>query len=169
MRLEPWPALALLPLVACLQITTDPSSGTGSGSTSAASSSDDGTGTGVGCTTDPATQVVLCAGINACPGVSIDPGAFPGCGFRVNAGGAPIDLECLCSGSVCPIGAPTTCAQASQLLQSQTVLGVCEQVSEGLCVQVAAPPDAGSVAPGCDRTCQSQCGSAADCLQICGC
>ncbi|MGO9832844.1 MAG: hypothetical protein ACLP1X_01375 [Polyangiaceae bacterium] len=167
MRLVPWSAIALLPLVACLQITTDPGSGAGSGSTSGAS--DDGGGSGgVDCTTDPATQVVLCAGLDGCPGVDVDPGAFPGCGFRMNAGGAPIDLECLCSGSVCPIGAPTTCAQASQLLQSQTVLGVCQQVSEGLCVQVAAP-DAGSVAPGCDRTCQSECGSAADCLQICGC
>jgi len=159
--------VALLPMVACMQVTTDTGNGTtGSGAGSGGGAEDNG-GSGTNCTLDPASQVVLCAGIAACPGVSVDPGVFPGCGFRTG-GSSAMDLECLCSGSLCPIGVPTTCAQAAQLLQTQSLLEVCQQVSEGRCVEVEAP-DAGGVAPGCDRTCQAECGAAADCLQICGC
>jgi len=167
-------SIALLALASCMQVTTDTGSGangSGAGSTSSGGEDggSDGTGGtgGTGCTLDPATQVTLCAQIGACPRVSVDPAMFPGCGFRPG-GAASFDLECLCSGSLCPMGVPTTCAQAAQLVQTQNVLGVCQQVAEGRCVQVAAP-DASTVAPSCDRTCQSQCGGATDCLQICGC
>jgi len=171
MRLAPWPALsalALLPLAACLQVTTDTGSGTsGSPGAGGPSGGDDGGSGGTGCATDPETQVVLCAQSNACPGVTVDPGAFPGCGFRVN-GGEPLDLECLCSESLCPIGVPTTCAQAMTMLQAQSAIVVCQQVSEGRCVQLVTP-DAGAVPASCDRGCQAACGAAADCVQICGC
>jgi hypothetical protein len=172
MRVAIWSSLAssvaFLFLASCLQISTDTGDGTSGGTGGATSgASAPGGGTGVDCVTDPATGVVLCAELSTCPGLSVDPSAFAGCGFRT--GGAAIDLECLCSGSLCPIGVPTTCAQAAQLLTGQTVLQVCQQVAEGLCVPVETPDAGASVAPGCDRTCQSQCGAAADCLQICGC
>jgi hypothetical protein len=168
MRLALATSIALLPVLGCMQITTDTGSGTTAGGTSSgAGGGDDGGGSGTNCTLDPASQVQLCAQIAACPGISVDPAAFPGCGFRVG-GAAAIDPECLCSGSLCPIGVPTTCAQAAQLLQGQNLLEVCQQVSEGRCVQVDEA-DAATVAPGCDRMCQAQCGAAADCLQICGC
>ena len=70
------------------------------------------------------------------------PGRCPSCGFRIHPGSV-IDLECLCGGDVlCPIGIPDTCDQATQLLSSQTALVVCQQASDGRCVQVAS--DAGS-------------------------
>jgi hypothetical protein len=55
------------------------------------------------------------------------------------------------------------------MIGAQTVLQVCQQVAAGLCVPVEAPDAGATVAPGCDRNCQNQCGSAADCLQLCGC
>jgi hypothetical protein len=166
MHIAPWSIVASLPLVACMQITTDTGSGTTGAGTSSGGGDDGGSG-GTNCALDPASQVVLCEETAACPGVSVDPTALPGCGFRVGPSGG-IDPECLCSGSLCPIGVPTTCAQAAQLLAGQNLLQVCQQVSEGRCVQVVAP-DAGAVGPGCDRTCQAECGAAADCVQICGC
>jgi hypothetical protein len=172
MRVALWSAVALLPLAplaSCLQISTDTGDGTSgsTGSSGASGSTAASGGTGIDCTTDPATGVVLCAQLSTCAGVSVDPSALAGCGFRT--GGAAIDLECLCSGSLCPIGVPTTCAEAAQMIGAQTVLQVCQQVAAGLCVPVEAPDAGATVAPGCDRNCQNQCGSAADCLQLCGC
>lgn len=169
MRLAVWSFFALLPLASCMQVTTDTGSGTSSAAGSGAPGGDDGGSGGTHCALDPASQVVLCAQINACPSVSVDPGAFPGCGFRVGASSTALDLECLCSDSLCPMGVPTTCTQAAQLLQTQSVLGVCQQVAEGRCAQVVAPDASVTVPSSCDRTCQAQCGGAADCLQICGC
>jgi hypothetical protein len=170
MRVAFWSSFGLLPLVSCMQVTTDTGSGTsGSSAGSGGSGSDDGGSGGTNCTLDPASQVVLCAGIGACPAVTVDPAVFPGCGFRASGSSTPLDLECLCGDSLCPMGVPTTCTQAAQLLQTQNVLGVCEQVAEGRCVAVVAP-DAGAAVPSsCDRTCQAECGAAADCVQICGC
>ena len=119
---------------------------------------------------------MLCLGVAACASVTFDPSAWPGCGFRVT-GGATLDLECLCGDSLCPIGVATSCGQAAELLSGQTQLMVCEQVAEQRCV--AAAPTAGG-APGqtgadagvpstCDRNCIVGCGTAADCLELCGC
>jgi hypothetical protein len=66
-----------------------------------------------------------------------------------------------------------SCDQAAQLLQSQSALLVCQQVSEGRCLAFAVPDggggSGGGVPSSCDRSCQAACGSAQDCLQICGC
>ena len=113
------------------------------------------------------TGVTLCAGVDTCPAVTVDPSAWPNCGFRV--GGTTLDLECLCANAICPIGVATTCSQASQLLTAQNELSVCQQVSENRCVSTLTAPEAGTVPPGCDRNCQIGCGTAPDCLQVCGC
>ncbi len=176
--IAPITALVALPLLACLQQvstgtgTTDP---TASGGTSTPSSSNDtATPAGAGCGTDSQTQITLCEQTSLCPGVVVDPGALPSCGFRIHPG-TVIDLECLCDGDqLCPIGIPDTCDQATQLLSSQTAVVVCEQVSEGRCVQVGAS-DAGSTpspsaaASTCDKQCESECAGEPDCIQLCGC
>jgi hypothetical protein len=162
-------APASMTLAACLQISTGPIDGGGAGATTGPSSpatSSDGGGTG--CSETPSGLLVLCETIDACPGVGVDPVVFAGCGFRL-AGPDPIDLECVCGDLLCPIGAPGTCAAASSLLAAQTVLGVCAQAGQGLCVPlVATESDAGSSST-CTPACESQCSGAPDCLQACGC
>jgi hypothetical protein len=166
-------ALLGMPLAACLQVSTGTDTGPGASSgagTSAASAASAAGGTtgGTGCSTDPQSGVTLCTGTAACPGVTVDPNAFPICGFVLHAGGT-LDLECLCSDSLCPIGVPRTCAQASQLLTTQTLLLVCQQASDGRCVQLTTP-DAGSSGSGtCLQQCRSDCAGVPNCMQLCGC
>jgi hypothetical protein len=168
-------------LAGCLQIGTGTGSGTGPGS--AADSGTPGTSlprsavsdagpTGSNCFALPGTQAVLCEQVDTCPGLLVDPGAFPDCGFRVRASGGPpgggaLDLECLCGTALCPIGVPTTCSEAKQLLLGQTVLGVCIQQDEGRCVELL-PADAGQNSA-CDRSCADSCAGAPSCIQLCGC
>jgi hypothetical protein len=183
-RPAPWAFAAALGWLglsasACLQQvgtgtgTTDPTATATTGTATAS----DAVPTGTGCTTDPASQITLCEGSSVCPGLDVDPGALSGCGFRLRAGGV-IDLECLCADALCPIGVADTCAQATQLLSSQTSLSVCEQTSEGRCVQVVTGQSPGSSsgssttspsANGCDKTCESECAGEPDCIQLCGC
>jgi hypothetical protein len=173
--LAPLLPVVVLPLVACLQQvstgtgTTDP---TTSGGTTTSPSTGTTTPAGASCSTDPQSQVTLCEQTSLCPSVSVDPGAWPGCGFRIHAGSV-IDLECLCNDELCPIGVPDTCDEATQLLSSQTSLVVCEQASDGRCVQLAAS-DAGSASAAaspssCDKQCESECAGEPDCIQLCGC
>jgi hypothetical protein len=165
----PLPAICALLLPGCFQMTT----GTGTDPSADAGLSDAGSGqggptpTGTGCGTDPQTGATLCAGVDTCPGLAFDPSAWPACGFRVQ-GGALLDLECVCGSSLCTVGLAATCAQAAQLLTQQNDLMVCQQVSEGHCVALT-PPDAGNVPSTCNQTCQIGCGTAPDCLQLCGC
>lgn len=177
MSIAPLSILAALPLLACLEQvstgtgTTDP---TGGGAAASSSSSATTMPAGSGCGTDLQSQITLCEQTSLCPGVTVDPGALPSCGFRIHPGSV-IDLECLCGGDeLCPIGIPDTCDQATELLSSQTAVVVCQQVSDGRCVQVASP-DAGaaatnpSAASSCDKQCQSECAGEPDCVQLCGC
>ncbi len=168
-------------LTGCLQLETGGdggaaaggSSGSASGSGSGSSGSG-GTGatSGTGCTTDPASQITLCEQIANCPGVDVDQGAFPGCGFRMNAA-STYDLECACGDSLCPIGVPGSCSDAAQLLeQAQSSLSVCQQLDQGSCLPIAvdggggAPSSTGST---CDKTCESECAGDPNCIQMCGC
>jgi hypothetical protein len=136
-----WLALAIgLPLAACLQVGTDTGDGTGttgvaSGSSGGSSSSGaGGATTGAGCTTDPQSQITLCEQISNCPGVDVDQGAFPNCGFRLHAS-STYDVECWCGDYLCPVGVPVSCTTASQLLaQQNSSFVVCEQASEGSCL-----------------------------------
>jgi hypothetical protein len=180
MRRAPFAMLSLavgvsLPLVACLQQvstgtgTTDPSSGAATSPTAAATTG--ATPQGSGCATDPATGVTLCQAISVCPGLLVDQGPFPGCGFRIH-NGAVIDLECLCGDSLCPIGVPDSCSEATQLLSSQNEPGVCDQVAEGRCTQVGASDAAAaptSTSSTCDTTCRNECAGEPGCIQLCGC
>jgi hypothetical protein len=131
------------------------------------SSSGGGATSGTNCATDPASGVTLCEGIAQCPGLLVDQGAFPGCGFRMNAASA-YDLECDCGGLLCPVGAATSCNDAVQLLdQAQSSLAVCEQANSGTCMPLAG--GGGGSQGTCDKTCESQCAGDPNCIQMCGC
>ncbi len=124
--------------------------------------------TGAGCGQDPTTGAILCTGISLCPQLVIDSSTFPDCGFRIH--GDAIDLECVCSGSLCPAGSPATCDQAAQLLARLTEGTICAQVSDGLCVTPAGGGSPGGGVPsGCDPTCRTQCAGDPNCVQGCGC
>jgi len=150
--------------------------GSGSGSSSGSSSGGDGGSTGsgthgaqsgTGCATDATSGITLCEAIDACPGIAVDQGAYPGCGWRMSAASL-YDLECACGDALCPIGTPTSCADAQQLLdQSQSSVLVCQQASEGTCIPLA--PSSGGTPSGCDKSCESQCAGEPGCIQLCGC
>jgi hypothetical protein len=171
--------VSALPLTACLQLSTGDGTDGGtsvaysssSGAASTASSSGSGTATsGTGCVTDPQSGITLCEFLSNCPSVDVDQGAFPGCGFRLR-GPSLYDLECGCGESLCPIGAPTSCATALQLLdQEGSSLEVCQQVSDGTCLPLAGDGGASSTtSSSCDKQCESECGGDPDCFQLCGC
>jgi hypothetical protein len=128
--------------------------------------------TGSACLEDPQTGIVLCQQISLCPGVVVDPGSYPNCGFRLNAA-SPLDLECLCEESLCPIGVPTSCASAEQLLAAQSALVVCLQENEGTCVSLvgagAGGSGSGGAAASACASCAQQCGGTPACFQACGC
>jgi hypothetical protein len=163
----------LLALVACVDMTTGTDTGSGGGAGAAdggAAAAADSGPSGTGCTTDPTSQVTLCERIDTCPGIDVDQGAYPGCGFRMGTG-STLDLECACSDALCPIGVATSCSQAAQLLAQQSALLVCQQASEGRCVPLAAPDAGGGGSGGgsCDQQCAAECGGAPSCLALCGC
>jgi hypothetical protein len=150
------------------------SGATSSGDAGAASSGSKGATSGTNCTTDATSGITLCEQIDACPGLVVDQGAFPGCGFRMNAA-SMYDLECGCGDSLCPIGAPTSCSDASQLLdQAQSSVLVCEELNAGSCLPLSGA--AGSTQGGtgasqstCDKSCESECAGDPNCIQMCGC
>jgi hypothetical protein len=121
---------------------------------------------GTNCFQVPGTQSALCEQLDSCPDLRVDPGAFPDCGFRVN-GDTRLDLECVCDNALCPIGVPTSCDQAKQLLAAQSAIIVCAQLAEGRCLELV-PPDAGR-GGNCDHACAASCAGAPSCIQLCGC
>jgi hypothetical protein len=144
--------------------------GTGGADAGASSTPDAGTAapaaTGAGCTQDLGGGTKLCTYISVCPSLGVDHDQFPNCGFRIR--GDTIDLECVCNGALCPMGSPTSCTQAKELLSSQTELGVCQQIAEGRCTSIGGTPDAGTTST-CDRACAGQCGGDPSCISGCGC
>ena len=173
-----WYLLAIaLPLTGCLALSTGSGTDTGSSSgsssggiTSSSSSGGGGATSGTNCTTDPQSGITLCEQIANCPGVDVDPGAFPGCGFRLKAS-STYDLECGCGDSLCPIGVPTSCATALSLLnQATSSLTVCEQVDNGTCTPLQGDGGASSSSSSsCDKSCEAQCGGDPNCIPLCGC
>ncbi len=110
--------------------------GGGGGSTSATKPADASTEasiTGVGCGQDLQTHAKLCSGVSACPGLLVDPDQYPGCGFVPGT----MNISCLCTDVLCPMGTPKTCDEAAKLLDSSNVLLVCSQASEQICKPVA--------------------------------
>jgi hypothetical protein len=134
--------------------------------------------TGAGCDVAISGGAALCTAISLCPSIAVDPATFSGCGFRIR--GDVLDLECECSGFLCPIGAPTTCAEVGTLLSQQNSDAVCSQMTAGTCIQevsaaVTTTSDAATTmnpmgtSPGCDTTCESECVGDPNCIQACGC
>jgi hypothetical protein len=171
--------VALLPVLVVLAGCVQPGLGTGTGTGGGAQTAADGSAdsasdaagpTGSGCSEDPQSGIVLCQQIDLCPGVVVDPGAYPDCGFRLHAG-ALLDLECLCAESLCPIGVATSCASAQQLLAAQSSLVVCLQENEGRCVSLigATGGQADAAGPSPCEVCAEQCGGTPACFQACGC
>ena len=174
-------AAAPIALTGCLQLMTGDgtdggtASGSSSGSSSGSASSGSGSGSGgatsgTNCVTDPQSGITLCEQIANCPGVDVDQGAFPGCGFRLHAPSI-YDLECGCSDELCPIGNPTSCTAALQLLdQAGSSIVVCEQVDNGTCVSLLGDGGASSSSSSnCDKACESECAGDPNCIQLCGC
>jgi hypothetical protein len=136
-----------------------------------------GTASGTGCGSDPTTGVTLCTGITECPTITVDPSVFPECGFYIS--GNALDLECLCSGYLCPMGNTPTCSAVASLLESTNEGTVCAQVSNNGCSQLPTQGAGGSGGTGgsgaseagssCDPTCESMCAGEPDCIQLCGC
>lgn len=165
------------PLGGCIHAAGD------SGSATGASPSGDGGGSGLvdggaagptaqgaDCIVDPTSGVHICSAISICPRVVVNHDVYPNCGWRIH--GQALDLECACSGMVCPIGSPTTCDQAAKLLADQSELQVCQQVSESRCTAgPASSSSSGGTPPtsGCDATCAAECHNAPSCLRLCGC
>jgi hypothetical protein len=117
--------------------------------------------TGTDCTTITQTYSV-CADLSLCPGVTIDPSKFTNCGYSVH--GTAIDPECLCYGSMCPMGAPSTCAEMAALLTTANALSVCDEYAAGHCENLG-----GTGAPSACDECKTNCDGILSCLRACGC
>jgi hypothetical protein len=147
------------------------SKGTDAGAAATDAASDAGPALrGAGCGVEPESGMTLCAATSACPNVAVDTQALPTCGFRIQ--GSSASLVCGCNGAVCPMGTYQTCAQAAELLTSQTLQGVCTQVAEGRCAAGSggtSTSSSGGTKTGCDRGCLSECGGGAACASLCGC
>jgi hypothetical protein len=159
-------ALASAPLlVGACQLPTvgDGDAGTGNdaGAATEAGSTDI---VGADCTT-VATGVTLCAAVSACPSYELDPRLFPHCGFRI--AGSALDLECYCTGILCPIGVATSCADVATLVRDQTEDTVCAEEGLGLCTSLAGSTTGGTGS--CNPTCTDGCGNTPACRQACGC
>lgn len=126
---------------------------------------------GAGCGVESVSGAQLCVATSLCPTVAVDTQALPHCGFRIKGGSS--ELVCACGDAICSMGAYTTCAQAAQLLTSQTESQVCLQINEGRCTTNAPVPGSSgassSGSPTCDRQCLQECGGGGGCASICGC
>ena len=149
---------------------------TGEGGVSATGLVDGGaagpTALGADCITEQTTGVQICSAISVCPNIMVDHDIYPNCGWRIR--GQSLDLECACSGMVCPLGAPATCDQATKLLADQTEQIVCQQVNEGRCTPGTATGSSGASSSSggtgtCDTTCAGECHNDPSCLRLCGC
>jgi hypothetical protein len=170
-------AFAACFLVGCgiEQLTQGGSSG-GAGSSSGSSSdagSDaaaDASLAGAGCGIESGSGVQLCLATSACPTLAVDTQALPHCGFRLK--GTSSELVCACGESLCSMGTYSTCAQAANLLATQTEAQVCTQLAEGRCstgTPTSSSSGGSSGSPTCDRACLQDCGGGAGCASICGC
>lgn len=159
-------------LFGCQQLQQGDEADAGASSSSGGTSAnaDAGSVGGGGCGLEQSSGVQLCSATSQCPNVVVDTQAMPHCGFRIR--GTIVDLVCACGTAICPMGAFTTCAEASQLLSSQTEQGVCVQLAEGRCVggETTGAAGGGSGAnPACDQQCVKDCGGGAACASVCNC
>jgi hypothetical protein len=130
---------------------------------------------GSGCTQLTAS-ISLCASISSCPGLALNAQVFPQCGFRIH--GTAIDPECVCGTALCPIGVPTTCAEAAAEASGDTTYdSVCEQSVEGSCLPLNAGSSGSggsgaSSGSGTSTACQQciqNCDNVPSCIDACNC
>jgi hypothetical protein len=116
------------------------------------------------------SSISLCEFISACPTLSLNPQVFPQCGFRIH--GSAIDPECLCQNQyLCPIGAPTTCAEAAQAAGGDTTYdSVCAQALTGHCQDLTAGTgsSSGGTSAAC-KQCIANCDNVPSCIDACAC
>jgi hypothetical protein len=154
-------AALALSLVACSSSGTKESTPIAdAGPPSAPVSSQQPVPTGSNCSSLTETYSI-CNDLSLCPGVSIDQTKFPQCGYSVHDDA--IDPECLCFGSMCPMGVPGTCADMATILATTTVDTVCAQYAGGHCL------DLGGTGPTPCSVCKQNCGNNPQCLSACGC
>ena len=165
-------ALAALVVSGCSLVGVN----TGDGATATGAGGGTGTGTGVAsgtsCGVDPSTGVTLCLGISTCASVAIDTEVFPACGFRIS--GNVLDVECVCGGLLCPLGAASTCDALATLLAAANEGSVCAQSSGGSCTEIAVTTTTTTTtttggSSTCDTTCRDECANDPTCILACGC
>ena len=123
---------------------------------------------GASCTAVTAS-ISLCEFISACPTLSLNPQVFPQCGFRIH--GSAIDPECLCQSQyLCPVGAPTTCAEAAKAASGDTTYdSVCQQALTGNCQDLGAATGTGASQSAACQACLKNCDNVPSCIDACGC
>ncbi len=173
--------LAVFALLGCEQLAqglgADAGDGTSSSGATPGAGGDAGAILGAGCGVEPTSGAQLCAATSQCPNVVVDTQAMPHCGFRVR--GAVVDLVCACGTAICPMGVFASCAEAKQLLSTQTEQGVCVQISEERCFDSRTTTGTTSSSsssssstggnPACDQQCMKDCGGGAACASVCNC
>ena len=163
------PAALALAVSGCAMLQALDGGGAGGASTTTGTGGATTAAQGASCGTDPDTSAILCLASTVCPGLTIDSEVYPGCGYRVNGGA--LDIECSCSGWLCPLGA-ASCADAKLKLADQNYGVVCSQAAGGTCAQgtpVGATPSSSSSGGTCDTTCRTECAGEPTCIQACGC
>jgi hypothetical protein len=105
----------------------------------------------------------ICTDVSLCPGISISQTQLPNCGYSIH--GNVIDPECLCYGSMCPVGVPQSCADMQALLATGITSNiVCEQYASGKCSNQGNQGE-----PSTCQVCKNNCDGNPTCLQNCGC
>ncbi|HEY2513578.1 MAG TPA: hypothetical protein VGI39_22070, partial [Polyangiaceae bacterium] len=147
------------------------STGAADGGSSSSSSSSDDAGsptavTGTGCAAVTST-VTLCQTISLCPSLTLNAKVFPQCGFRIHD--QAIDPECICGNQLCPIGAPTTCTEASQLSSGDVNYdSVCQEANVGQCTSLSTGSSSGGTSTAC-QMCIANCDNVPTCVDGCPC
>jgi hypothetical protein len=115
------------------------------------------------------SSISLCQFISSCPNLSLNVQVFPQCGFRIH--GSAIDPECLCGNQyLCPIGKPTTCAEAATAASGDTNYdSVCAQSTTGGCQDLTATSGGGGATSAACQTCVNNCDNVPSCIDACGC
>jgi hypothetical protein len=147
-----------------------PPGGADGGNAAGGDGGGDGGAKGVDCTITTTNGATLCQGTTECPTATVSQNSWSGCGYKIS--GKSLDLECECSGFLCPIGTPmpTTCAAANELLITETLSNVCGAAAQGTCVNELFSSDASTSSGNCDMTCAASCATGdVTCMQFCGC
>lgn len=158
--------------IGCEQLAQGLGADAGEGAEPPQGAADAGAIVGGGCGVEQSSGAQLCTATSLCPEVVVDTQAMPHCGFRVR--GVVVDLVCACGTAICPMGVFATCAEAQQLLATQTEQGVCVQLAEERCFDASGSGATSSSSsnggnPACDRQCMKDCGGGEACAAVCNC